>query len=150
MEEKISVGGSPVYTRNMGQVHLAGAGKQNDANFVIDWHLVALPIIQQQSTEDSLGVFKRMLILRPMPRLILGDSAKEIIPAPLIDKVFILGVFTEPERLKNDLGSFETISLALAQDCRENTSKVRGHHLLLHNKNELDRLSKQIRTLLFP
>lgn len=78
-EEKISVGGKPVYSREKGQVHLAGAGRQNDANFVIDWHLVALPILQ--STEDSLGVLKewlaRMLILRPMPSLIAGDSTEE-------------------------------------------------------------------------
>lgn len=81
LEEKISVDGKPVYNREMGQVHLAGTGRQKDAHFVIDWHLVALPIIQQQSTNDPLSVFKqwlsRMLILRPVPGLILGDSKEE-------------------------------------------------------------------------
>jgi ABC-type cobalamin/Fe3+-siderophores transport system ATPase subunit len=81
LEEKISIGGRPVFTRDMGQVHLAMSGRQKEANFVIDWHLVGLPIIQQQPIDDPLRAFKlwltRMLILRPMPSLILGDSNQE-------------------------------------------------------------------------
>ncbi|HST21686.1 MAG TPA: ATP-binding protein, partial [Blastocatellia bacterium] len=52
-----------------------------EAKFLIDWHLVALPIVQEQSAQDPLFIFKqwlgRMLILRPIPSLILGDSKKE-------------------------------------------------------------------------
>jgi predicted ATPase len=47
----------------------------------MDWHLVALPIVQHQSANDPLFVFKqwlaRMLILRPMPGLIRGNSELE-------------------------------------------------------------------------
>jgi ABC-type cobalamin/Fe3+-siderophores transport system ATPase subunit len=80
LEEKITVDRKPVYTREVGQVQLA-TGPAKEAKFVIDWHLVALPIIQQQLRDDPLFVFKqwlaRMLILRPMPSLILGDSKEE-------------------------------------------------------------------------
>jgi predicted ATPase len=52
-----------------------------EATFRLDWHLVALPIVQVQSNVDPLSVFKswlaRMLILRPIPRLINGDSDNE-------------------------------------------------------------------------
>jgi len=81
LEEKLTVGGRPVYNREMAQVHLARTGQEKEADFRIDWHMVALPIIQQQSTNDPLFVFKqwlaRMLILRPTPSLILGDSKEE-------------------------------------------------------------------------
>lgn len=81
LEEKLSVGGKPIYSREVAQVHLARTGQEREADFRIDWHLVALPIIQEQSTNDPIFVFKqwlaRMLILRPAPSLISGDSKEE-------------------------------------------------------------------------
>jgi ABC-type Mn2+/Zn2+ transport system ATPase subunit len=78
-EEKLTVSGKPVFSREVAQVHLARAGQE--ANFLIDWHLVALPIVQLKSTDDPLFVFKRwlanMLVLRPMPSLITGESENE-------------------------------------------------------------------------
>jgi predicted ATPase len=79
LEEKLAVGGKPVYTRKEAQVNLAKSGQdqEKEAKFRIDWHLVALPIVQEQ----SLFIFKqwlaRMLILRPIPALIVGDSNRE-------------------------------------------------------------------------
>jgi hypothetical protein len=81
LEEKLAVGGKPVYTRAEAQVTLAKTGQEQEAKFRIDWHLVALPIVQQQSATDPLFIFKRwlsrMLILRPIPSLITGDSEQE-------------------------------------------------------------------------
>jgi predicted ATPase len=78
LEEKLSVDGNAVYSRKLAQVHLAKSGQAKEAKFPIDWHLVALPIVQQQSTADPLSIFKRwlasMLILRPIPSLIDGES----------------------------------------------------------------------------
>jgi hypothetical protein len=58
------------------QVYLAKASG-NEAKFVIDWHLVALPLVQAQKS-DPLFVFRRwlerMLIFQPVPSLIKGDS----------------------------------------------------------------------------
>ncbi len=88
-EEKLTVDGKPVFSREVAQVHLPETGQEKDAQFRIDWHMVALPIVQQQSTKDPLFVFKqwlaRMLILRPMPSLIRGDSEQETLqPNPQV------------------------------------------------------------------
>ncbi len=87
LEEKLTVDATPVYTRQLEQVQLARAGQERESKFRIDWHLAALPIIQQQSENDPLFVFKqwlaRMLILRPMPSFIRGDSERETLqPLP--------------------------------------------------------------------
>jgi ABC-type cobalamin/Fe3+-siderophores transport system ATPase subunit len=89
LEEKLTVGGKPIYTRKLAQVNLAMTWRDKEASFHIDWHLVALPIIQEQSTKDPLYIFRqwiaRILILRPIPTLILGDSKKETLqPNPQV------------------------------------------------------------------
>jgi hypothetical protein len=56
---------------------------------------------------------------------------------------------TEPEELKATLGSYETIGMALAQDCREGTDTW-GHALLKHNTAEIERLREHVRPILFP
>lgn len=71
------------------------------------------------------------------------------IPADLKDRVFLLGVWSEPERLKRDLGSFEEIGEALAEDCFRSTSSNWSHELLEHNKGELVRMRDQVRPFLF-
>jgi len=78
------------------------------------------------------------------------ELAKTRIPAHLRDRVFILGVLTEPEDLRHELGSFETIGLSLAKDCREETDATWSHRLLRHNAGEFERLRVQIRPILFP
>lgn len=81
LEEKLTVDGYPIFTREVAQVHLAKTGRETEAKFRIDWHLVALPIVQERSQADPLFIFKRwltrMLILRPIPGLIKGDSDHE-------------------------------------------------------------------------
>jgi ABC-type cobalamin/Fe3+-siderophores transport system ATPase subunit len=80
-EESLRVDGKPIYSRELAQVHLLKTGQDKGAHFLIDWHLVALPIVQERSDQDPLYIFKqwvaRMLILRPIPSLILGDSTSE-------------------------------------------------------------------------
>ena len=63
LEEKLSVNRHPLYTRKGAQVHLAKAaqGQEKEASFRIDWHLVALPIVQEQSAMDPLFIFKHWL-----------------------------------------------------------------------------------------
>lgn len=74
-EERLSRGGVDIFARDTAQVVLS---KPSDARFIVDWHLVALPIIQQHSESDPLYIFKnwlaRMLILAPIPSQITGDS----------------------------------------------------------------------------
>jgi len=77
-EETLAVDGEAIFTRSLAEVRLARTGLAADAAFRIDWHLVALPIIQELSHDDPLAVFKRwlatMLILRPVPSLATGHS----------------------------------------------------------------------------
>jgi predicted ATPase len=88
-EESLTVDGSPVYTRELAQVYLVKTTQSKEAKFLIDWHLVALPIVQEQSAKDPLFILKqwmaRMLILRPTPSLIKGDSEQESLePTPQV------------------------------------------------------------------
>ena len=76
--------------------------------------------------------------------------AKNRIPGHLTDRVYVLGALVEPEGLRNAaLGSYETIGLAMARDCREGTDTTWGHDLLRHNAGELDRLRERVRPILF-
>ena len=103
LEEKLTIDGKTVFSRDIAQVHLAKWGQDREANFVIDWHLVALPIIQQQSPNDPLFIFRQwlaqILVLRPIPSLIRGDSEEGTL---------------QPNRQVTDLGAWFTGLLALA------------------------------------
>lgn len=81
-EERLTVDGSPIYTRELAQVRLARTGLETEAAFRIDWHLVALPIVQERNSEDPLSIFKgwlsNILILRPVPSLVQGDSGQNM------------------------------------------------------------------------
>ena len=77
------------------------------------------------------------------------ERAMARIPQTLYDRVFILGTWTQPEALKQALGSYEKIGSDMAQDCRENTDKIWAHPLLRHNASELDRLREHVLPILF-
>ncbi|GAB4299309.1 MAG: hypothetical protein Fur0025_38120 [Oscillatoriaceae cyanobacterium] len=80
-EEQLLVGGEPIYSREQAQVTLHTTSRSREAQFMVDWHLVALPIIQEQSNTDPLRIFKTwlasILILAPIPTLITGASQGE-------------------------------------------------------------------------
>jgi predicted ATPase len=80
-EERLTCDGSDIYSRVKAEVNLARSAGNREARFGVDWHLVALPIIQEQSESDPLRVFKRwlgeMLVLAPVPSLMRGDSTSE-------------------------------------------------------------------------
>lgn len=76
-------------------------------------------------------------------------AARAAIPNHLKERVFVLGAWSEPEELRHDLGSYETIGLAMAKDCRDNTEETWRHRLLCHNAGELDQLRKRVRPVLF-
>lgn len=88
-QEKLTVDGKIIYSRELAKVHLKRSGRETEASFSIDWHLVALPIIQQQGDNDPVNLFKqwlgRMLILRPIPSLIAGHSQDQTLqPDPAL------------------------------------------------------------------
>jgi hypothetical protein len=76
--------------------------------------------------------------------------AKERIPEYLENRVFVLGVLSEPEKLRTDIKkNFENIGESLAKDCSDNTNELWGHALLEHNKKELDRMIQFVKPWLF-
>ena len=81
LEESLAAGGNPVFTRKMAQVSLPTTNQEREAKFLIDWHLAALPIVQERTEQDPLFIFKqwlaRIVILRPIPSLIRGGSEHE-------------------------------------------------------------------------
>lgn len=85
IEERLSVADAVVYSRKEAQVTLAREGKKSQQNhdpqFSVDWHLVALPVIQEKSAKDPIHIFRswlsRMVILAPLPSRIDGTSSGE-------------------------------------------------------------------------
>ncbi|WP_346291951.1 AAA family ATPase [Sphaerothrix gracilis] len=78
-EEQLLVSGNSIYSRREAQVTLNAHDRE--AQFLVDWHLIALPLIQERSETDPLHIFKtwlaRMIILSPIPSLMTGDSNGE-------------------------------------------------------------------------
>jgi ABC-type cobalamin/Fe3+-siderophores transport system ATPase subunit len=78
LEEALSVDNSVIYSREHAQVKVH---KQPEAQFNIDWHLVALTVIQDPAAAGALGRFRQWLasivLLAPVPQLITGDAAAE-------------------------------------------------------------------------
>ena len=86
------------------------------------------------------------------------SDVKSQIPEDLQDRVFILGVLSDPEDLKGIKKKFESIGTGkleqigdtLANDCsNDNTNGLWGHDLLKHNKTELDRMILSVKPFLF-
>jgi predicted ATPase len=77
LEERLVADGKPLFTRKLSDITL---GPQTVA-FRLDWHLAALPIVQERSERDPISIFKRwlarMVILSPIPDLIDGGSSTE-------------------------------------------------------------------------
>jgi hypothetical protein len=72
--EQFVAGGQPIFSRSQAQVTV----HDTKAQFLVDWHLVALPVIQGQSEPNHLSIFKswlaQMIILAPIPALMSGNS----------------------------------------------------------------------------
>ncbi len=73
-EERLLLNGEEVVARELAQTVL----KRSDTKFNLDWHLVALPIIQQAPGRDPIHAFRKWLantlILRPVPSSLRGAS----------------------------------------------------------------------------
>ncbi len=72
------------------------------------------------------------------------------IPGELRERVFVLGVFSEPEHFRNVTHkNFEAIGETLAKDCSDNTYELWRHALLKHNETELERITVSVKPFLF-
>ena len=102
--------------------------------------------------EMERNAFRHMVLLvdfdEEVDRL---SEMKKVIPDSLSDRVFVIGVWSEPEELKRKkLGSRESIGSQLANECYEDQSNLWNHELLIHNASELDRMKVKLRRILFP
>jgi len=75
-EEKLTVDGKLAFTRELAQVRLTKL-RDVETTFGIDWHLVALPIVQHSLIEDFRLWLANALVLRPVPSSARGDSETE-------------------------------------------------------------------------
>ena len=77
MEESLKVDGQPVFTRNLAEVAIS----KTSTNFLVDWHFVALPVVQIRPANNPIDIFKnwlaRMVIVAPIPELMSGSSSEE-------------------------------------------------------------------------
>jgi hypothetical protein len=79
------------------------------------------------------------------------SQVERLIPDDLQDRVFVIGVLSQPEKLKEDkVLTFEEIGRELEEDCPRQRAGVWNHALLKHNAVELDRMWKTLGTILFP
>ncbi|MEW6281794.1 MAG: hypothetical protein AB1758_24525 [Candidatus Eremiobacterota bacterium] len=67
---------------------------------------------------------------------------EKVIPQDVRDRVFVIGVWSEPEDLKQDFGGYEKLGRRLASDCRGDgdAGNAWNHALLQHNQPELERM----------
>lgn len=82
LEERLTHEGHLMYAREQAQVSLRKTSDTgNDARFLVDWHVVALPLIQVQSESDPVHMFKtwlaHMVVIAPVPQLMLGTSGEK-------------------------------------------------------------------------
>lgn len=83
LQEKLTCQGLSIYNRD--RVPMTAVrhypGQNPDTTFLIDWHLVALPIVQEKSKDDPVFVFRqwlsRALVLSPLPSVIFGEADNE-------------------------------------------------------------------------
>ncbi len=79
------------------------------------------------------------------------DEISTQIPEDVSERVFVLSVLSEPERLRVMLGmNYEKIGASLADECYRNERRFWTHKLLAHNETELVRLNESVKPFLFP
>jgi hypothetical protein len=78
------------------------------------------------------------------------EKMREVVPDDLDNRVFVLGVLTEPEALRQKkLGSYDDIGRKMADECRTGTYSIWTDDLLRHNQTELARLRASVHAWLF-
>lgn len=82
------------------------------------------------------------------------EKIKEEIPEHLKDRVFVLGILSNPEKLRQATSlTFEAIGKTLAEECRCGVTEptaLWNHDLLQHNAEERERMAAALKPILFP
>jgi len=146
-EETLRVNGKAVYSRELATVHLNKTEKALEAVFSIDWHLVALPIIQQLPEDNPVSTFRawlgKTLILRPMPSLIAGESQGEtLFPKPDVTNIgaWLAGIVGRVPAAYNTIERYLKQVMADLDDIQNLTFGTDSRSLSVQFSNELGRL----------
>ncbi len=130
-----------VHSRQVQVLPVAGGGKRVVQAF-LDEHLIKLRKYTQR---------RFVLVIDFDDDLTLFERASCQIPDDVKARVFVLGVLSEPERLRTSLGmDYENIGKSLADECFKHQRELWAHRLLAHNEAELARLNDSVRGILFP
>jgi hypothetical protein len=79
------------------------------------------------------------------------SQVEHLIPEDLRDRSFVIGVLSQPEKLKADTRlTFEEIGRELEEDCPRKPNGIWNHELLKHNAAEVDRIWKTLGPILLP
>lgn len=79
-----------------------------------------------------------------------GSDIKAQISDEVKDRVFVIGVLSEPEELKSANQKYEQMGKRIADGCKDNNSDFWQHELLVHNLEEVQRLSEVVHDFFFP
>jgi len=72
------------------------------------------------------------------------------IPSDICSRVFMIGTWTEPEKLRAETQSnLEQLGAKLALECFENRRELWNHELLRHNHQERNRMPDELKNIIF-
>lgn len=76
-KEELSVGNEKIFSRNEASVTVyKSSATKDESHFNLDWHAIAMPLIQDQTAASALSTFRawlaNMVILAPIPKLMQG------------------------------------------------------------------------------
>lgn len=92
----------------------------------------------------GLSVNSRLVQVEPPA----GGWLRASVSSALAERVFVLSAGTEPEELRNELGTFEAIGRTIAGQCLQGSDEVWGHAMLRHNLPEVKRFREAAGRLL--
>ena len=115
-EESLQYGEESLINRNLAQVEITKSREPKAAQFRVDWHFAALPIIQENSPTDPLGEFKRwlgrILIFAPYPAIMDGESIGSTL-VPTMDLanmgMWFTGILSESPAQYQTISQFITL-----------------------------------------
>jgi ABC-type Mn2+/Zn2+ transport system ATPase subunit len=81
LDESLHVDGQEIYTRQHAQVNMPRRGARTESQFSIDWHVIALNVIQDGAASPTLSTLRDwlagMVMLAPLPSRMTGESQSE-------------------------------------------------------------------------
>jgi len=154
-EERLVQDGAEIFSRKQADVTVRrNSADRPEARFSIDWHLVALPVIQDPASAGALRSFRdwmaAMVLLAPIPQLISGDTQTDSLE-PRADAINLADWLSG--LLDGYPSAYATLSQHLQQvmpdlaDFRFERTGKEAKSLLVRFKNEKDQHELPLKVL---